>query len=247
MSGDLAIPTIGITLSPRADDRTQQRKAARVTQAYRLPLEILGAKIIELVAGESQPTLDGLDGLLLSGGGDIAPDLYNQPPHPKLGRVERVRDEFELALVPLALAQGIPILGICRGAQVLGVALGGDLIQDIPSQVQSALEHQADGKVPARHILQIAENSLLANITGRKAMLVNSYHHQSNSSLDSGLRPVAWSQDGVIEAIELPGQDFVLGVQWHPERMWRHTPRQAKLFQAFVSAAVARKSRKKDI
>ncbi len=243
MSGDPAIPTIGITLSPRASDRKQQRQAERVTQAYRNPLEAHGAHVIELIAGEGFPNLNDLDGLLLSGGGDIAPDLYGQAAHPKLGRVERARDEFELALVTAALVRGLPILGICRGAQALGVALGGELVQDIPSQVEGAQTHQSDGKPPARHPVRIAENSLLAGITGSSAMLVNSYHHQANSRLGADLRPVAWSKDGVIEAVELPGSGFVLGVQWHPERMWRRAPRQTKLFLAFVSAAAARKSR----
>jgi putative glutamine amidotransferase len=240
MSGDPAIPTIGITLSPRIGSLEQQRRAPRVAQAYRRPLEAHGARLVELAPSEVTPALDGLDGLLLTGGGDIAPDLYGQAAHPRLSEVNRVRDEFEVSLVKAALAKGLAVLGICRGAQVLGVALGGELIQDIASQVEDAELHQSATKAPARHRVRIADGSLLARIAETRFMLVNSFHHQSNGRLGGGMQPVAWSQDGVVEAIELPGAGFVIGVQWHPERMWRRAPRQTRLFAAFVSAAAAK-------
>jgi putative glutamine amidotransferase len=183
-------------------------------------------------------TLEGLAGLLLSGGDDVAPELYGQEPHPKLEVVDRARDEFELALARAAVARGMPVLGICRGAQVMGVALGGELIQDIPSQVGGAQTHRSASKqAPARHEVRIAEGSLLSRIVGARSMVVNSYHHQGAARFGNGLRPVAWSSDGVVEAVELVGHAFVLGVQWHPERMWRRAPRQRRIFSTFVAAA----------
>lgn len=238
MPGCPAVPTIGITLPPRAADPKAQRRADRIAARYRAAIEVHGARSIELPPDDPTTVLDGLDGLLLTGGVDIHPSHYGQPPHPKLGRVDESRDRFELLLARAALSRGIPLLGICRGAQVLGVALGGDLVQDIDSDVEDAKKHPPGRRGKAsHHWIEIAPGSRLSQIVGARRVRVNSLHHQANGRLGSGVRKVAWSEDGVIEGIERAGEGFVLGVQWHPERMWRRAPRQSRLFAAFAAAS----------
>ena len=238
MPGCPAVPTIGVTLPSRAADPKAQRRADRLTARYRAAIEVHGALSIELPPNTPPTVLDGFDGVLLTGGGDIHPSHYGHTPHPKLGDVDHARDHFELLLARAALSRNLPLLGICRGAQVLGVALGGDLVQDIDSDVEDAKKHPAGERGKAsHHWIEIAPGSRLSQIMGARRVRVNSSHHQANGRLGSGLRKVAWSEDGVIEAIEREGEDFVLGVQWHPERMWRRAPRQSRLFAAFVAAA----------
>jgi len=238
MPGCPAVPTIGVTLPSRAADPKAQRRADRLTARYRAAIEAHGARAIELPPDDPLTALDGLDGVLLAGGGDIHPSCYGQTAHPKLGHVDQARDRFELGLSQAALGQGIPLLGICRGAQVLGVVLGGDLVQDIDSDVEDAKKHPAGERGKASyHWIEIAPGSRLSRIMGARRVRVNSSHHQANGRLGYGVRKVAWSQDGVIEGIERAGEHFVLGVQWHPERMWRRAPRQSRLFGAFVAAA----------
>jgi putative glutamine amidotransferase len=238
MPGCPAVPTIGVTLPSRAADLKAQRRANRLAARYRAAIEVHGVRWIELPPDSPPTVLDGLDGVLLTGGGDIHPSRYGQTPHPKLGHVDHARDQFELLLARGALSRGIPLLGICRGAQVLGVALGGDLVQDIDSDVEDAKKHPAGGRGNAsHHCIEIAPGSHLSQIMGARRVRVNSSHHQANGRLGSGVRKVAWSEDGVIEAIEREEEGFVLGVQWHPERMWRKAPRQSRLFAAFAAAA----------
>lgn len=229
MSGRATCPLIGIALPSRA---------TRGAALYARAVEVHGARVVELHPGDS-PALDDLDGLLLSGGGDIDPRLYGQARHEKLGPVDRDRDCFELCLARRAVEQGVPVLGICRGAQVLGVALGGELVQDIPSLVGGSVVHSA-GKDGARHWVRVESDSQLGEIMGARRVCVNSFHHQANGRLGPGVRATAWSEDRVIEAIEADGAAFALGVQWHPERMCLRAPRQARLFAAFVTAALER-------
>jgi putative glutamine amidotransferase len=227
-----------MTLPSRAAAASQQRRGKRMAAAYRRPLEAGGARVVELSPDAGQPTLDGLHALLLTGGGDLHPRRYRRRPHPKLTGVDCARDEFELRLAAAALAASMPVLGICRGAQVLGVALRGDLIQDIDSSVKAAIKHSSPpGQAVSRHWVALAAGSRLRRIVGAERMRVNSYHHQANGRLGPGARAAAWSEDGVIEAIEHNGGPFVIGVQWHPERVWRRSPRQRRLFAAFVVAA----------
>ena len=236
-----AVPTIGITLPSRAGEPKAQRHAERLTAWYRAAIEAHGARVIELPPDDLLIAPDGLDGIVLTGGGDVHPRHYGQRPHPKLGQVDEARDRFELRLSQAALTRGIPLLGVCRGAQVLGVALGGDLTQDIDSQVEDAEKHPAgDRGMASHHWVEIAPDSRLSTVMGARRVRVNSSHHQANARLGPGVRKAAWSQDGVIEAIEWGGENFVLGVQWHPERMWRRAPRQRRLFDAFVAAASRR-------
>lgn len=181
-----------------------------------------------------------VDGVLLSGGGDIAPEHYGEAPHAALGAVDPLRDQAELMLTRWAIADGKPLLGICRGIQVVNVALGGTLYQDIGAQYAATLDHSVSYKQEdwtyAAHELQLAPDSRLATALGVTRLTTNSLHHQALKDLAPGLRPVAWAPDGVVEAVELTGPQFVLGVQGHPEALQAQADeRWQGLFRAFVA------------
>ena len=189
--------------------------------------------------------LNGMDGLLLTGGDDVAPTRYGEEKHPAVTLVAPERDQFEIALVLEARKRGLPIFAICRGIQVLNVAGGGTLVQDIPTQVTGALEHKQT--VPPHqpfdlaHEVWLEKDSLLAKLMRERlsdtdSCEVNSRHHQSVKQLAAGFQVSATAPDGVIEAIEDPSVPFCLGVQWHPENFWR-TGEFRPLFEGFVEAA----------
>jgi putative glutamine amidotransferase len=191
-----------------------------------------------LPAEAANTVLDRLDGLLLSGGIDVDPALYGRPRHPKLGRVDRERDDFELALTRDALRRDLPILAICRGQQVLNVATGGTLIQDIPSELEGAVTHAAPGKRTRRsHPVEVVAGSKLHEILGPGPLTVNSFHHQAIDDLGAGLTISGrCPEDGVIEAVEMKDRCFVLGVQWHPESFWKEAVSFQSLFDAHAAA-----------
>jgi putative glutamine amidotransferase len=182
-----------------------------------------------------------LDGLLLSGGSDLDPGYYGEEPGTELGPTIPERDAFEMALVGLALRRGIPIFGICRGMQVLNVALGGTLYQDLPSQWEGdVLKHrQATPKWQPSHKVEVRDGSYIAEVMGRDVVKVNSYHHQGIKDLAEGLVATGYSTDGVVEAVEAGdlSERWLLGVQWHAEAMRGAGPQQESLFEAHVSAA----------
>jgi putative glutamine amidotransferase len=182
-----------------------------------------------------------LDGLLLSGGSDLDPGYYGEEPVVELGPTLPERDTFEMALVGLALRRGIPVFGICRGMQVLNVALGGTLYQDLPSQWDGdVLKHrQAIPKWQPSHEVEVREDSFIAEVMGREVVKVNSYHHQGIKDLAEGLVVTGRSADGVVEAVEAEdiSERWLLGVQWHAEGMRGAGPQQESLFEAHVSAA----------
>jgi putative glutamine amidotransferase len=189
--------------------------------------------------------LSGVDGLLLTGGDDVAPPIYGEQPHATVTDAEPGRDEFEIGLVKAARERGVPIFAICRGVQVLNVACGGTLVQDIPSQVKGALVH--DLPVPPNqsyslaHEIWLEKDSLLSNLMRERlsdtdACEVNSRHHQAVKDLAPGFLVSATAPDGVIEAIEDPAKRFCLGVQWHPENFFR-TGEFRPLFEGFLEAA----------
>src|SRR2546423_2616266 len=159
--------------------------------------------------------LDRLDGLMLSGGPDIHPSAYGAEEHAALGPTERDLDAFELALVRAADARGMPILGVCRGLQMLNVARGGSLVQDIPDVIGDQIDHRQElpGRIPT-HAIVIESGSRLEGVMGRQQNEVNSFHHQAIERLGRHLRAVALAPDGVIQGIEAPDRDLVLGVQW---------------------------------
>lgn len=160
--------------------------------------------------------LDRVEGLLLTGGEDVEPARYGAPPHAKLGEVDRARDAVELALIAEARRHELPILAICRGIQILNVALGGTLYQDLASERPGALDHADPG---GRHGLRVAPGSLLHKTLGGGRAMVNSRHHQAIRDLAPGLRAAAWAEDGVIEGAEPSDRaaPWTLAVQWHPE------------------------------
>lgn len=183
--------------------------------------------------------LDRVDGICLSGGPDIFPATYGADPHPRLGPTEPDLDRFEIALTRAADRRGMPILAICRGAQLLNVVRGGTLHQHLPDVVGTAVEHRqvADGGEPT-HDVALAEDSRLAQTLGLHRLQVNSFHHQAVARLGDGLVVVGHAPDDVVEAVEGPGERFVVGVQWHAESIARRTEQRA-LFGAFADACVA--------
>jgi putative glutamine amidotransferase len=193
-----------------------------------------------LTPGFAASLLDGVDGLCIPGGPDIDPALYGAAPDPMLGPTEPELDAFELALTSEALARAMPVLGICRGAQVINVAAGGTLHQHLPARVGGDLAHrqEADMARPT-HPVAVAPGSRLAAALGREDAQVNSLHHQAVDRLGAGLLAVAWAPDGVVEAVEGAGDAFALGVQWHAEGMTDRAEERL-LLAAFVDAAAER-------
>ena len=179
-----------------------------------------------------------LDGLILSGGGDIDPLLFGQEPHQNIGSVDRVRDEMELQLTQKALNQDLPILAICRGIQMLNVAAGGTIYQDIASEMPPpTLCHSQQGTGwYASHTIDILSDSRLLQIFGSPTARVNSFHHQAVREVGEGFIVTAKARDNVIEAIESPTHRFALGVQYHPEMMWERHPEVLNLFTTFLKA-----------
>ena len=197
-----------------------------------------GAAVI-LPPGESEPArlLDGLDGLVLSGGGDVAPERYAGRAHDKIYGVSEERDGFEIALARAALARsGFPFLCICRGMQVLNVAMGGTLHAHLPDLGDSTVEHRLPERLHTHHSARVAPSSRLAELLGATEVTVCSWHHQAIDRLASGLRAVAWAQDGIIEAVEHESQPVCVAVQWHPE-MQLEDAAQQRLMRGFVGLA----------
>jgi putative glutamine amidotransferase len=190
--------------------------------------------------GSVDPLLAHLAGLCLAGGPDIDPSTYGGEPHPELGPTEPEVDRFELAVIRAARARRIPVLAICRGAQILNVAYGGTLYMHLPDDAGGEVVHrsEADAGLEVAHDVRLEPGSILSEVLGTKHLEVNSYHHQAVRRLGTGLRAVAHSEDGVIEGIEARGLEFVVGVQWHAECM-EGGPHDA-LFDAFVAASALR-------
>jgi putative glutamine amidotransferase len=202
-----------------------------------------GAAILLPLVGDRFSLLEvlaRLDGLLLAGGGDIRPHHFGQTAQVKLRSVDPPRDEAELFLVRQALDGDLPILAICRGMQLLNVALGGTLCQDIGEQMPEAMKHDFYAEYPRwkhAHAVSVYPGSRLAGIVDAPRLLVNSFHHQCVKDIARGLLVTAAAPDGVVEAVELPERDFVIGVQWHPEELIDRDPRMKRLMEAFVAAA----------
>lgn len=222
-------PIIGVTSCSRLDD-------------YVAAVERAGGRARVLEIGDSPRTLVGqIDGLLLTGGGDIDPAFYGETRHDTVDDAEPGRDEFEIDLARRSLDASLPLLAICRGAQVLNVAAGGTLVQDIPSSVATDLSHRLNHPKDAiAHGVSVDPNTALARALGGRVvegqLAVNSRHHQSVGRIGRGLRTAATAPDGVVEAIESSAGGYCIGVQWHPENFWR-TGEFAPLFESFVAAA----------
>lgn len=237
-------PLIGITGRKDNSARLHNSPLIAVGETYiRAVHKVGGTPVIlpPVVQADDWATLlNQLDGLLFSGGEDIAPVHYGEAPESWLGGVDDERDDAELGLARLALNQQMPILGICRGHQVLNVALGGTLYQDLAVQVPGSLDH---AYTPARplgtlvHPVTIDSDSELAALLGGTTFQVNSAHHQAVREPGEGLRIVARAPDGVVEALEFPGYPFFVSVQWHPEVMVKFSDEMVPLFEALVTAA----------
>src|SRR5690606_25698442 len=180
-----------------------------------------------------------IDGLFLAGGYDIDPTLFGEEPHPNLGVIIPSRDAFELALTKKVLELKKPILGVCRGAQILNIAVGGDMYQDITTQAKAdLLQHQQKApRFHGSHFVEVTEGSLLHRLTGLKRLKVNSRHHQANRQVPQPMIVSGVSSDGIVEAIESTKHYFALGVQWHPENMARAADSASLgIFQGFIEA-----------
>jgi putative glutamine amidotransferase len=236
------LPRIGLT--PDQDTTTSSRGETLIFLRDRYPNAILetgGLPLLLPITGSRtaiQAILDGLDGILVSGGDfDIHPKFYGETPLPALGKIKEERTEFELELITLALKREVPILGVCGGAQAINVALGGTLYQDIASQIPDAIAHeQSDRREIGGHQVKVCEGTRLKQIVGRDTLEVNTTHHQAVKVLGKKLIANATTEDGVIEGIEGVIGSFLLGVQWHPEILARSDISQKKIISAFVAA-----------
>ena len=242
-------PIIGIPVQ-----RSQQGPEYRQPCAYAQAIERAGGMPLLLPLLDTKQALSGLfgllDGLCLAGGGDIDPDLYGQTDSGKLLSVDPQRDQVELTLTRWALDASLPILGICRGIQVLNVAAGGTLFQDVPSEIRAPLDHRSGPEVAPdflAHRIRLTADSRLARAMGLSGspelngIGVNSTHHQAIREVAPGFVASAWAEDGVIEAIEGLSAASALGVQWHPERLVATHPAMAHLFHCFVEDGMAQR------
>lgn len=233
---------VGITCSTQAEGNSGPHQT--LNRAYVRAVEQAGGvPVILPVTTEPEVIaryLGVLDGLLLSGGVDIAPACYGQEPHPQLGAVDTDRDTTEMPLIRQALQENMPLFAICRGIQSLNVAMGGTLYQDLPSQRPSDIHHYQTKIGKARHefqhVIQIEPGTRLESIVGGDAMPVNTMHHQALQDVADGLVVTAHAPDGVIEAVEAPAKRYVVAVQFHPEETAPHDERSRRLFSAFVRA-----------
>jgi putative glutamine amidotransferase len=235
----MARPLIGITSysEPEVSWGAWTLPAALIPTNYVEAVERAGGRPLLVPPSEDavEETLDALDGLLFSGGSDVDPEVYGASPHPETNGIRRQRDAGELALLTAALARDMPVLAVCRGSQVLNVALGGDLVQHLPDVVGDDKHKQTPG-VFAEHDVEVSRDSGLGSLIGDRAP-VKSHHHQGFGRLGAGLRAVAQAEDGTVEALEDPARRFAVGVLWHPEagedaRLFEELVRQAAEYRA---------------
>jgi putative glutamine amidotransferase len=235
-------PLIGVSMSITVGASPER---AYVNTAYLRAVQDAGGIPVLLppqADAEARRVLwERLDGVVLTGGGDIDPAKFGETAHPKTIEVSPARDALEIELVERAMHDDIPLLGICRGLQVLNVALGGSLHQDL--SVEPIQHSQKEPRDQATHAVKVmGEGTRLGRVLGAVEVQVNSMHHQGINRLGRGLREVAWAPDGLIEGIEADGGDrFVLAVQWHPEELVGHDAAARNLFAAVVDAARRRR------
>ncbi|MDQ7850137.1 MAG: gamma-glutamyl-gamma-aminobutyrate hydrolase family protein [Armatimonadota bacterium] len=229
----IATPRIGLTWS----------SGSRGLNRYQEAITAAGGRPILITPQTGAAGARDIDGLVLAGGPDVHPERYGQAIDPRAASSLEVvveRDALELDLIREALDRQIPVLGICRGIQVLNVALGGTLVQDLALAGVDPRGHDQSGRLEdwqAAHQVQVKPGSRLHRILRKTQVPVNSFHHQAVDRPAAGTVVVARAPDGVIEALEASGHQFVLGVQWHPERMWDRDAEQAALFRALIAAA----------
>ncbi|MFQ5866524.1 MAG: gamma-glutamyl-gamma-aminobutyrate hydrolase family protein [bacterium] len=229
-------PLIGITSRTKMEneeiyDGVPRAYAGAIETAGGLPL------LLPLIRNDGmyQVMCSILDGLLVNGDADVDPKLYGEKPEHSCGKPDKEKDKMEMKLIKWALEKNVPILGICRGHQLLTVACGGTLYQDIPNQ---KVQHRPDKQdSESLHLIFFENHTKLMDIFDMELLAVNSHHHQAIKDLPSDFKISAWAEDGAIEGIEKKDDHFVVGVQFHPEEMWEEHPEIKPLFTAFVSAA----------
>jgi putative glutamine amidotransferase len=230
----MAVPVIGLTTYARNE---QGR--------YTLPVEYVaavqraGGLPVLIPPGAEQPEhyLDLVDGLILAGGGDIDPEHYGGVRHDTLYGVDTNRDALELALAKHALEKKLPTLAICRGMQIVNIALGGTLIEHLPDEVGEAVAHRKPPREPVPHPVRVEPGSRLAAVVGATTLMPMSWHHQGIRQPGAGLEAVAHASDDTIEAVELKSHPWLIGVQWHPELTADRDVTQQRLFDALVAEA----------
>jgi putative glutamine amidotransferase len=245
-SADAGRPVIGLTAAPATTRYADTDVPSySIVDAYVESVWSVGGLPVTLTPAASPASAAGyaamLDGLILTGGGDVDPARYGHPREELTDRVVPARDDFEIELTRLALARGLPVFAVCRGIQVLNVACGGTLIQDLVTAGRE--RHSSPVMPPVYHDVAIRPGSLLAETTGATCLRVNSFHHQSVRALGQGLAQAAVAPDGTIEAVERREPGWILGVQWHPELMAAEDTEQLALFSALVDQARAIRSR----
>lgn len=233
-------PLIGVTCF----SLTVPCARSAVNQEYVEAVVSAGGSPVLIPVGLDVPAIERiysmLDGLLLPGGDDVAPERYGHSRHPKLGEVDEARDELELEICRRALQDDVPVLGICRGIQVMAVAAGGSLFQDLPIEQGTEIRHEVRefGRDFLAHAVSVEPGSRLSSILGSCTVHVNSFHHQAVRDVPPGFTVTARAPDGVVEALEANGDRFAVGVQCHPEGMWSTSAKEfARLFSSFIDAA----------
>ncbi|MBN2618638.1 MAG: gamma-glutamyl-gamma-aminobutyrate hydrolase family protein [Spirochaetales bacterium] len=237
-------PIIGLTAFT---EPTPQKKRVNVSYHYIESIELAGG--IPIVIPECKNTtmasayLDRIDGLIISGGVDVSPYLYGENPIKEVDFFSVERDNFEIALIKGAIEKKIPLFGICRGVQLINVALGGSLYQDIHTQTGSIYGHNPQCMPVDRlyHNIETVEGTTLSKLFKNRVFLVNSFHHQAIKVLGKNVIPSAYSMDGIIEAIEVKNNKYIYGVQWHPEDLTRDYPEFRALFSHLVDLSLERK------
>jgi putative glutamine amidotransferase len=233
------IAVVGRRFPPGAVNAWRNEEAVAVPASYLEALRRAGARgaVLQPVEGTDDVAdlLARFDGLLLIGGPDVDPELYGEELHPACYGIDRVRDDFEIDLVRTAIDRAVPTLAICRGIQLVNVALGGTLDQHITER-EDVIEHGVpQGGEGVMHPVQVEAGSLVAKAMGVDRAEAMSHHHQAVARVAGNLRPVAWAEDGVVEAVELEdGDAWLLGVQWHPEETAAADPAHQGLFEALV-------------
>jgi putative glutamine amidotransferase len=243
-------PLIALSTSEVRTQRTLRPIEHGEPTPHEFALAISYVRAIEIAGGvpvivppmgavRLEPLLDAIDGLCLPGGPDLDPATYGEPPHPKLGPTDPEIDRFELHLARCAYERDLPILAICRGAQLLSVARGGSLIQHLPDLGAGVPHRQSEPGTETSHPVRVAAGSLLRQIVQAESIEVNSFHHQGIERLGEGLRAVAFAPDDTIEGLEAPDRRFCVGVQWHGETLVDREE-EFTLFASFVEACAER-------
>lgn len=244
MSVSMRKPLIGCTTYRKLSDQNPPLDILGLMPSYLEAILAAGGVPVMIPLGLSEDDLlvviQQMDGILLPGGGDIEPSVYQGQGHPTVGGIDNDRDRVELMVARTAVAQQKPLLAICRGLQVLNVALGGSLWEDVELLMPQAMHHEHVKSHPRNHLahnVTIEPGSLLARQLGRMETAVNSLHHQGIRRLANELRATAVAPDGLIEGIEVIDHPYAVGVQWHPENLIHNAPHMLGLFQGLVEAA----------